>query len=114
MSLFEDRAYTYAEAYQLVLRWGTWLKDQHGVAPGDIVGIDLQNSDAFFFAWFGLWSIGATPAFINYNLTGNALAHSIRTSTARLVLVDPMLQEKISEQIRGVSQRSVHSPEPGG
>jgi acyl-CoA synthetase (AMP-forming)/AMP-acid ligase II len=50
----------------------------------------------------GLWSIGAVPAFINYNLAGKPLTHSIRTSTARLLVVDeevrhcfPEEQEKI-------------------
>ncbi|KAH8884395.1 acetyl-CoA synthetase-like protein [Thozetella sp. PMI_491] len=98
---FDGRTHTFAETYDLTLRWGTWLKEQYGVSRGDIVAVDMQNSDTFVFAWFGIWSLGATPAFINYNLTGNALTHSLRTSTAKLVLVDPSVQDAVTEQVRG-------------
>lgn len=54
----------------------------------DIVAMDFVNSATFIWVWFGLWSVGAKPAFINYNLTGKPLVHTIKTSTARLVLVD--------------------------
>jgi acyl-CoA synthetase (AMP-forming)/AMP-acid ligase II len=58
------------------------------VEKNEIVAMDFVNSEKFVWVWFGLWSIGAKPAFINYNLTGKPLVHTIKTSTARLVLVD--------------------------
>jgi acyl-CoA synthetase (AMP-forming)/AMP-acid ligase II len=64
--------------------------------------MDFMNSSTFIFMVLGLWSIGAVPAFINYNLAGKPLTHSIRTSNARLLVVDeelrhcfPAEQEKI-------------------
>jgi acyl-CoA synthetase (AMP-forming)/AMP-acid ligase II len=70
-----------------------------GVEKNDIVAIDFVNSETFIWVWFGLWSIGAKPAFINYNLTGKSLVHTIETSTARLVLVDEAGRDKFSEQV---------------
>ena len=47
-----------------------------------------MNSSHFLFIIFGLWSIGAVPALINYNLSGRPLAHSVRASNAKLLIVD--------------------------
>ena len=98
--LFQDRAHTYAETYQTVLKYGHWLKTVHGIQRKDIVALNCQNSDTFIFAWFGLWSIGATPAFINHHLTTKPLVHSLRTSTASLALVDPAVAESITHEVR--------------
>ncbi|KAK3326871.1 hypothetical protein B0H66DRAFT_170434 [Apodospora peruviana] len=99
--LFEDKSYTYLETYQMVLRYGTWLKTAYGVKTKDIVALDCQNSDTFMFCWFGIWSIGATPAFINHHLTGKPLTHSLRASTARLVIVDPRVEGTLTEEVKG-------------
>ncbi|KAK0629436.1 hypothetical protein B0T17DRAFT_185852 [Bombardia bombarda] len=95
--LFEDKAYTYFESYQMVLRYGHWLKTRFGAKEGDIVAVDFQNADTFVFVWLGLWSIGARPAFINHHLTGAPLAHSLRASDARLALVDPHVADSLTE-----------------
>ena len=98
--LFEGKRYTYASAYDRVLRYGTWMKEALGVKPGDIVAMNFQNSDTFVFVWFGLWSIGAKPAFINYNLTGNALTHCIKVATTKLCLVDPAVVNNVTDDIK--------------
>jgi acyl-CoA synthetase (AMP-forming)/AMP-acid ligase II len=85
--IFQGQSWTYAQAYDIVLRYATWFKAK-GVQKGDIVAMDFVNSDVFVWVWFGLWSVGAKPAFINYNLTGKSLVHTVKTSTAHLVLVD--------------------------
>ncbi|KAF1838842.1 acetyl-CoA synthetase-like protein [Decorospora gaudefroyi] len=94
--IFQGRSWTYAQAYDVVLRYGTWLKSK-GVEKDEIVAMDFVNSDVFIWVWFGLWSIGAKPAFLNYNLTGKPLVHTVKTSTARLVLVDQEGRDKFGE-----------------
>ncbi|CAO2657540.1 Nn.00g036660.m01.CDS01 [Neocucurbitaria sp. VM-36] len=94
--IFQGRTWTYKEAYDIVLRYGTWLKSE-GVEKDEIVAMDFVNSETFIWVWFGLWSVGAKPAFINYNLTGKPLVHTIKTSTARLVIVDQEGKEKFGE-----------------
>ncbi|KAL4926609.1 putative long-chain fatty acid transporter [Aspergillus undulatus] len=86
--VYNGRSWTFHETYVLALRYGTWFKKVHGIKPREIVALDMMNSSTFVFIWLGLWSIGAVPAFINYNLTGKPLTHSVRTSTARLLIVD--------------------------
>jgi acyl-CoA synthetase (AMP-forming)/AMP-acid ligase II len=96
--IFQGQTWTYAQAYDIVLRYGAWLKSE-GVEKDEIVAMDFVNSEVFIWVWFGLWSIGAKPAFINYNLTGKPLVHTIKTSTARLVLVDENGRDKFQEDV---------------
>ncbi|KAH7078990.1 hypothetical protein BKA63DRAFT_507522 [Paraphoma chrysanthemicola] len=96
--IFQGRTWTYAQAYDIVLKYGVWFKHK-GVEKDEIVAMDFVNSEIFIWVWYGLWSIGAKPAFINYNLTGKPLVHTIKTSTARLVLVDEHAKDNFNEDV---------------
>jgi acyl-CoA synthetase (AMP-forming)/AMP-acid ligase II len=96
---FGGKSWTYAESYQHVLQYGTWMKSTFGIQKGEVVAMDCMNSEMFIWIWFGLWSIGAKPAFINYNLTDRPLIHSIKTSTARVALVDEQVRSKYTEDV---------------
>lgn len=98
--IYEGNNWTYKELYDTALKYGAWLKAKHGVKSKDVVAMDFTNNEVFIFLWMGLWSIGAKPAFINYNLTAKALAHCIRVSTARIVLVDPEVEKMITQEVR--------------
>lgn len=47
----------------------------------------------------GLWSIGAYPALVNYNLTGAPLLHCLSTSTARIVFIDEEIADKFTGEV---------------
>ncbi|KJF60851.1 long chain fatty acid transporter [Coccidioides immitis RS] len=89
---YHGKIWTFHETYQTVLRYGTWLKQAHQVKPGDVVAIDFMNSPTFIFMWMGLWSIGAVPSMINYNLTKAPLEHCVRICDAKLLVVDEELR----------------------
>ncbi|PQE21235.1 hypothetical protein CJF32_00006383 [Rutstroemia sp. NJR-2017a WRK4] len=92
-------SYTWAEFYEQVNQYGHWYLSQ-GVKPGDLVGFYLQNSAEYLLAWLGLWSIGAAPAMINYNLAGKALVHCLKVPKVKLLLVDedPELRKRIEDE----------------
>ncbi|KAL4804815.1 hypothetical protein BDV18DRAFT_153152 [Aspergillus unguis] len=96
--VYDGRTWTYHETYMTALRYGTWFKKVHGVKPKDIVALNMMNSATFIFIWLGLWSIGAAPAFINYNLAGKPLLHSVRTSTARLLIVEEEIRSSFGTE----------------
>ncbi|OBT50608.1 hypothetical protein VE04_08245 [Pseudogymnoascus sp. 24MN13] len=98
--IFEGRQWTYKQFYGMALKYGTWLKEHHGGKAQAIVAMEFGNSEKFMFMWFGLWAIGARPAFLNYNLTGKALAHCVKVSTARLVVVDPQFSDNITDDLK--------------
>lgn len=58
-----------------------------------------MNRPEMLFIWLGLWSIGAYPALINYNLTGAPLIHCLATSTARIVFVDEAVSDHFSTEV---------------
>ncbi|KAH9908892.1 acetyl-CoA synthetase-like protein [Xylariomycetidae sp. FL2044] len=98
--LYEDRSWTYAQVYDMALRYGHFLKTTFGIQKNDVVALNMQNSDHYIILCFGLWSIGAKPAFINYNLTGHALTHCVRTAKSVLMLVDPGVEKNVNEDVR--------------
>lgn len=98
--VFEDRSWTYAQMYEIALKYGSYLQSRFNLKPKDIVALNLLNSDHFLFICFGLWSIGARPAFINYNLTGDALCHCVKTANSVLMLVDPDVGSHVDEGVR--------------
>lgn len=97
--VYNGQSWTAHETYLMALRYGTWFKNVHGVRAKEIVAIDCMNSSSFIFMVLGLWSIGATPAFINYNLSGKPLVHSIRTSTAKLLFVDEEVRNNFPPEL---------------
>lgn len=96
--IFEGKSWTYREVYDIAISYGTYLKQTYDIKPKEIVAIDFGNSDVFMWVWLGLWSIGARPAFLNYNLEGKPLQHCIKVSTARLVLVDPQFSDIVNAE----------------
>ncbi|KAL8934849.1 MAG: hypothetical protein Q9216_005702 [Gyalolechia sp. 2 TL-2023] len=97
--MYEGKTWTFGEVYDIVLKYGTWLKKTYKVAPKEIVALDFMNRPEIIFIWLGLWSIGAYPALINYNLTGPPLIHCLTTSTARIVIVDEDVSDRFNEEV---------------
>ncbi|KAL9033822.1 MAG: hypothetical protein Q9214_007328, partial [Letrouitia sp. 1 TL-2023] len=91
--------YTFAQAYDLSCKYGNWYLSL-GIRPGDFVALYLQNSPDLLFAWIGLWSIGAAPAMINWNLGGEGLMHCLNISKAKLLICDE--RADLRDRIEGV------------
>lgn len=89
--------WTYAEAYDTVLKYAKWLKEVHGVQKSEVIAIDFKNKPQFIWTWFALWSLGAIPAFINSNLEDKAFIHCVKVSTSRLLLLDSELESILTE-----------------
>ncbi len=83
---YEDRRYTWSALAQHANRYAAWATSR-GIGPGDVVALMMDNRPEYVFVAMGLNSIGAIAALINTNLTGAALAHALRASKARTVLV---------------------------
>lgn len=97
--VYEGRDWTFGEVYGLVLKYSTWLKMTYAIAPREVVAVDFMNSPYFVFIWLALWSLGAHPAFLNYNLTGQPLLHCIKISTARMVFVDEETSAQFTPEV---------------
>ncbi|KAF9189427.1 Fatty-acid-CoA ligase FadD6 [Haplosporangium sp. Z 767] len=101
--VFEGKSYTYRDIQLASNKIGNWLLAK-GVKRGDIVSLFMLNKPEFIFCWLGINKIGATAAFINTNLTGKPLTHSLRTATASMLLMDTELAGSIEESLEEVQQ----------
>ncbi|KAI1333895.1 acetyl-CoA synthetase-like protein [Xylariaceae sp. FL0016] len=97
---FEDRSWTFAEVYEEAIKYGNYFKTKYNLKPKDIVAMDMPNSDHFVIMTYGLWSIGVKPAYINYNLTGEALRHCVKTASPALMIVNPDVAHNLDENVR--------------
>ncbi|KAJ5634338.1 hypothetical protein N7528_002180 [Penicillium herquei] len=97
--VYNGQSWTYSEAYNTALRFAGWFKHTHNVKSKDVVALDCMNSANFLFMILGLWSLGATPALINFNLTGKPLTHSLKMSTSRIVIVDEEVRDHFTPEI---------------
>ncbi|KAI2462919.1 fatty acid transporter [Annulohypoxylon bovei var. microspora] len=94
--IFEGREYTYAEIYKAVQPVGNWLMKDLGIKKGEMVALDGGNSPEYVMLWFALEAIGASVAFINFNLTANPLVHSVKVAGARYLLADSDVRHLVS------------------
>jgi acyl-CoA synthetase (AMP-forming)/AMP-acid ligase II len=95
--IFQGKKWTYKEAYEKALKYGTWFKTRFGIVKNEVVAMNFMNGDLFIWVWFGLWSIGAKPAFINYNLLSKPLLHSVQASGTRLMVVEEEIYNTFDE-----------------
>jgi acyl-CoA synthetase (AMP-forming)/AMP-acid ligase II len=93
--VYNGRSWTFQETYDTVLRYAGWLHSKHNVQQGEYVALDFMNSAEFCFLVLALWSLGAHPALLNYNLTAERFVHCARTSSARLIIFDPEIAPKV-------------------
>ena len=92
--------WTYAEAYEAVLKYAAWLKNKYGVQKNEWIAMDFTNKPQFIWMWFAIWSLGAIPAFINHNQREKSFVHSVRVSTARILFIDPQIKEVLTDDTR--------------
>lgn len=112
--VFEGREWTYTQFFNALQPIGNWLLKDLGIEKGEIVGLDGGNSPEHIMLWFALEGIGAAPAFINCNLTSQALVHCVKLSGARYLLADTDVRHLVapveSDLTSGGAQTLYYSP----
>lgn len=83
----DDDALTYRELEERVARAARGFKDL-GVHPGDPVCVLLETSSDYVVTWIALCRLGAIEVPINTGFRGTALAHALRLTGARLLVLD--------------------------
>src|SRR4051812_11127630 len=89
---------SHAELSARANRYARWALAQ-GLAKGDAVALMLGNCPDYLAIWVGLTRIGGLAALINTNLTGEALAHSLKVADPKLIIADPGLAESITSAV---------------
>jgi fatty-acyl-CoA synthase len=86
---------SYREIGQRANAYARWALAQ-GFAKGEAVALMMPNRPEYVAIWMGLARVGVATALINTNLTGQALAHSLKAVHARAVIVDAEYQEVVA------------------
>ena len=89
---FEQRRLTYHDLDKGANRVARWARRQ-GIGRGDVVALLMENRPEYLMTCFGLAKLGAVSALVNTNLSGSGLAHSLRVSRARELVVGAELAE---------------------
>ncbi|KAG0343168.1 hypothetical protein BG004_005456 [Podila humilis] len=96
--VFEGRSYTFHDIHIASNKMANWFLAK-GIQRGDIVSLFMTNKPEFLFTWLGLNKVGATAAFINTNLAGKPLTHSLRTASASMLVMDTELTQQIADSL---------------
>jgi fatty-acyl-CoA synthase len=102
---FEGKSWTYAQLDAMANRFAHWAKGR-GIQRGDTVALFMPNRMEYIAAWYGFSKVGVATALINSNLTGPALAHSLRISGAAHLVADAETSVEF-EAVRGDIGRSM-------
>ncbi|MGH3361371.1 MAG: AMP-binding protein [Nocardioides sp.] len=87
---------TYAEVDALARRQAAKL-DELGIAVGDRVAIVSHNSARLLTSFFGVAGSGRVLVPVNFRLRPDEVAYIVEHSGARVLLVDPELDDALSE-----------------
>jgi len=84
--VFEERRWTYAEFNGWANRIAHLLRSK-GVVSGDSVAILMENRPEVLACVAGVVKLGAIAGMLNHNQRGDVLAHSLKLTKARVVIV---------------------------
>ncbi|KAF7453452.1 ProP, Permease major facilitator superfamily [Pyrenophora tritici-repentis] len=93
--IFEGRTWSYKEFFTAFTRVANWLIDDLNIQIDEVVAINGGNSPEYLMLWFALDAIGAVTSFLNCNITGEGLLHSVRISNTRLLITDDDIKDNV-------------------
>ncbi|MCZ8326384.1 MAG: class I adenylate-forming enzyme family protein [Sphingomonadaceae bacterium] len=86
--VFGDNRLTFAESWQQTSAFAAALVDRFGVMPGDRVAISLRNYPEWMIAFQAITAIGAVAVAANSHWPADELAHAVRDTEPRVLIVD--------------------------
>jgi long-chain acyl-CoA synthetase len=95
----DELVLTYGQLDDLTARAAGWLRD-HGIQPGDRVGIMLPNIAEFPVIYYGVLRAGGTVVPMNPLLKSREVQHYLGDPQAKMVFTTPMAE---SEAVAGAA-----------
>ena len=106
------RSLTYGQAWELALRWATWLTSL-GLRRGDRFVTMIPASADAVLIWLAASIAGVVEVPVNPELRGEFLAHVLADSGARFALVRPEFADLITGNGSGIPVVTVERADPG-
>ena len=102
--VYEDERYTYAEIGARVRAVAHWLRDEHGVGPGDRVAVAMRNYPEWVVSYWAIASLGAALVGMNAWWTPKEMAFGLTDSRPKVLIADDERVErfvKVLDEVRG-------------
>ncbi len=93
--VFEDERYTYAEIGAQVRTLAALLRDEHGVGPGDRVGVAMRNYPEWVVSYWATVSIGAAVVGLNAWWTTQEMEYGLGDSRPKVLIADDERLERV-------------------
>ena len=94
--IFYGKKMKHKEVRELSLRFATALHDL-GIRKGDIVAILLPNCPQFPIAYYGILRLGATATTLSPLYSSREIAHQLKDSGAKTIIVLDLLYENVEK-----------------
>jgi len=91
--VYNDQAITYGEFNRRVNQLAHYLREEHRVAPNEILGVFMDRSIEMVQAIMGIIKSGAGYVAIDPNYPRERIEHMIADSRAKLIIIDQMREE---------------------
>ncbi|OAL28819.1 hypothetical protein AYO22_02684 [Fonsecaea multimorphosa] len=83
--VFEGRTWTYRQFREEIGRLAEAF-ERLGIKNRTVVGMFVNNSPEFIFAWWALYKLGAVAAPVNTSITGSHIKHCLKVSEAEFCI----------------------------
>lgn len=80
------REVTYGEFHRLASAGADFLREEHGIGPGDRVAVFAANELEYVFLFFALQRLGAILVPVNFRLTPREVEHVLADCDAKLLI----------------------------
>jgi long-chain acyl-CoA synthetase len=107
MVICDEDSLTYKEVYLRSKILAHKLRE-HGVRKSERVIIYYENSVAFYVAYFAIWHAGGTVVPLNVFLNEQELFRIIQESEPKVLIVSPILLEKLTRYPHGALPEILH------
>ena len=94
--IFYGNKMKHKELHELSLRFATALHDL-GVRKGDMVAVLLPNCPQFPIAYYAILRLGATATTVSPLYTPREIAHQLKDSGAKIIVVLDLLYENVEK-----------------
>ena len=98
--LFEDRSWTYSQFRGEIGRLAQVFQ-KLGIGNRTVVGMYINNSPEFMFAWWALYKIGAIPAPVNTSITNEPFRHCFKVSSSEYLICSYELFDAANGSLTG-------------
>ena len=95
--IWEDRTWSYAEAWTVIRRWAGFLRELGAEPGGGRVAGYMHNRPEAVWAWLGTHAAGCTYVSLNRGHRGALLADHLRRSRAHVLVTEASALESIPD-----------------